>query len=325
VLLQSAGGNLVTLGSAGGFVNLGQRTFSAEFDASFSINNPGFNSLAAGNPNLPAGVGGLPGDTPLGWDFSPMRIGDMAANLFYWNGADSDGVPGFSANDVRFGATPSATYRLYMKSFDYFVDGADADVPGGVLVNKTAADGTMHVHEYFSINDGDGDGATDPFDGIYLMALRLRMPGLAASLPAYFVFGTLGSTVEALDKAAVPWVEDHADTLVLLGDYNKNGVVDAADYTVWRNTVGQTGFALPADGDASGTIDADDYSVWRDGYGKMSPTTLGGAGQAAALFVPEPPALLILLAGLVQGAKLRRRRRVTQCSQKARVAWTSGG
>jgi hypothetical protein len=31
---------------------------------------------------------------------------------------------------------------------------------------------------------------------------------------------------------------------VLAGDYNHNGIVDAADYTVWRDTLGQTGAGL---------------------------------------------------------------------------------
>ena len=38
-------------------------------------------------------------------------------------------------------------------------------------------------------------------------------------------------------------------TVILDGDYNANGVVDAADYTVWRDSLGQTGMGLAADGD----------------------------------------------------------------------------
>jgi hypothetical protein len=57
-----------------------------------------------------------------------------------------------------------------------------------------------------------------------------------------------------------------------LGDYNRNGVVDAADYTTWRNTLGQT---VPqyddADGDGDGTIDRDDYDVWKAHYGETGP------------------------------------------------------
>jgi parallel beta-helix repeat protein len=62
-----------------------------------------------------------------------------------------------------------------------------------------------------------------------------------------------------------------------LGDYNQNGIVDAADYTVWRNTLGQMGLTLfsGADGGGDGTIDDDDYSVWKSHFGE----TLSGAGS----------------------------------------------
>jgi hypothetical protein len=297
VLVQSVGAQIITMGKTADQPMSNQRTFHAEFDESFSNNNPGFNSLATGNPNLPAGVSGLPANTPLGWDFSSMRIDDLASNLFYWNGAESDGVPGLTSDDVRFGPPPTSAYRLYMKPFAYFVDGADAAIPGGVLVNKIEQDGTLHVHEYFGINDGDGNGSTDPAVGIYLMSIRLRMSGMATSLPTYLVFGTLGLPPAVLDSVAVPWVAEHEDTIVLLGDYNKNGIVDSADYTVWRNSVHQTGFALAADGDASGGIGMDDYHVWRDNYGKTSPTS-GGQASAAAV-VPEPSAIWpVLIAAL---------------------------
>jgi hypothetical protein len=112
---------------------------------------------------------------------------------------------------------------------------------------------------------------------------------------------------KALDLAAAPWVNDRVDTLVLLGDYNKNGVVEAADYTVWRNTIGQTGFARPADGDASGAVDMADYLVWRDNYGKTSPTSGSGAALThSAHFAPEPSALLLVLLAMVCGmARIR--------------------
>jgi hypothetical protein len=57
---------------------------------------------------------------------------------------------------------------------------------------------------------------------------------------------------------------------VLTGDYNQNGVVDAADYTVWRDTLGQTGLTpfSGADGDGDGTVDPDDYSVWKAHFGQ---------------------------------------------------------
>ena len=53
------------------------------------------------------------------------------------------------------------------------------------------------------------------------------------------------------------------------GDYNKNTVVDAADYLVWRNTLGLPAPTCRADGDDSGTIDELDYEWWRARFGNV--------------------------------------------------------
>ena len=45
-------------------------------------------------------------------------------------------------------------------------------------------------------------------------------------------------------------------------DYNHNGVVDGADYVVWRNTLGQMGPGLAADGNHNNEIDHGDYDLW---------------------------------------------------------------
>ena len=58
---------------------------------------------------------------------------------------------------------------------------------------------------------------------------------------------------------------------ILVGDYNSNGVVDAADYVVWRDKLGQT-FVLPnRDQNNYGPISTADYSSWRANFGKTSP------------------------------------------------------
>jgi hypothetical protein len=81
----------------------------------------------------------------------------------------------------------------------------------------------------------------------------------------------------------------------LTGDYNRNGAVDAADYTVWRDSLGQTGLDLPADGNGNLMVDLDDYTVWKTNFG------LGGGGVlGGAVGVPEPSSLgLSALAGLM--------------------------
>jgi hypothetical protein len=48
-------------------------------------------------------------------------------------------------------------------------------------------------------------------------------------------------------------------------DYNGNGSVDAADYTVWRDTYGT---ADPrADGNGNGAVDDGDYELWKSHFG----------------------------------------------------------
>jgi hypothetical protein len=77
----------------------------------------------------------------------------------------------------------------------------------------------------------------------------------------------------------------------LPGDYNLDGVVDAVDYTVWRNNL-DTNF-VDADGDGSGTVDAGDYTIWKNNYGNTADNA--GAGSGGLSNVPEP--CVVLLAG----------------------------
>jgi PEP-CTERM motif-containing protein len=81
---------------------------------------------------------------------------------------------------------------------------------------------------------------------------------------------------------------------VLPGDYNQNGTVDAADYTVWRNHLGQP-FTLTNENPAAatpGVVDAEDYVFWKSRFGD----SLGsGSGAAATAIVPEPTTLVLLM------------------------------
>jgi hypothetical protein len=52
------------------------------------------------------------------------------------------------------------------------------------------------------------------------------------------------------------------------GDYNNDNVIDAADYTVWRDTLGST-TKLAADGNKNGIVDPLDGLIWRQNYGNV--------------------------------------------------------
>jgi hypothetical protein len=82
------------------------------------------------------------------------------------------------------------------------------------------------------------------------------------------------------------------------GDYNGNGVVDAADYVRWRN-----GGPLQNEVATIGSVTAEDYAEWRSRFGNTSGSgsSLGGGA------VPEPTTLglLALAVSLVATGRLR--------------------
>jgi hypothetical protein len=67
------------------------------------------------------------------------------------------------------------------------------------------------------------------------------------------------------------------------GDYNGSGVVDAADYVVWRKNFGRPAYPAGsgADGNQSGDIDTGDFGYWRAHFGNV----VGSPGFTAS--VPE--------------------------------------
>ena len=94
--------------------------------------------------------------------------------------------------------------------------------------------------------------------------------------------------------------------LILDGDYNQDGLVDAADFTVWQDSLGLTGSGLAADGDGNGVIDMADYSVWVSNFGNSQNSGI----PAPVANVPEPAtwSLLGWVAILIGGLNRLRRR-----------------
>lgn len=79
----------------------------------------------------------------------------------------------------------------------------------------------------------------------------------------------------------------------LAGDYNNDGFVNIADYTVWRNNLGASDeSALNNNGDGGG-VTVSDYQYWKDRFGNTS----GAGSLAATAAVPEPSSTILLLLG----------------------------
>ena len=82
-------------------------------------------------------------------------------------------------------------------------------------------------------------------------------------------------------RIGTSWKAVTGGDVLLDGDYNGDGKVDAADYVVWRKDPGSFG------GDPGG------YNTWSANFGATS------SGSAATTAVPEPGSLLLAVMAVV--------------------------
>ncbi|TWT77922.1 hypothetical protein Pla123a_17210 [Posidoniimonas polymericola] len=136
---------------------------------------------------------------------------------------------------------------------------------------------------FYAVDNDDTGQLADPFDGLN------PFTGEDDALSPAF-------------KSPLIWeIDVLAPSEGTVGDYNNDGLVNAADYTVWRDTFGDTVPAgSGADGSGNGSIDLADYNTWVSNY--------GASGVAAATAAPEPAACL-LLATFCGALAVRRPRR----------------
>ncbi len=147
---------------------------------------------------------------------------------------------------------------------------------------STNTDVSIGLGTYLHTNSGGGVAETiDQIQEVY-------DDGRADSL-TFFSYGSLldGSSLSNARRQAVEeWYEE---TFVLQGDFNNDGIVDLADYTIWRDTFLQFG-DLPADADGNGFIGNADYDIWEANFGSTA------SSLATSTAVPEPSSALLLVA-----------------------------
>jgi hypothetical protein len=126
-------------------------------------------------------------------------------------------------------------------------------------------------------------------DGTSLLATASNSPAGAAESLAGLELPEAGNyfvRITGTDDTIQLYQLSLTAAALLPGDYNQNGIVDVADYTVWRNTLGLTGTGLAADGLPDHVIDDADYDVWKTHFGEEVGTGSASAGSAQS--VPEP-------------------------------------
>jgi probable HAF family extracellular repeat protein len=181
--------------------------------------------------------------------------------------------PGNSAADVNFGNNigfgPTTTLEIELGGTTPGSEYDQVHVAGSLSLSGTLA---------VTLINGFNPVAGISFDVLDWSSLTgtfeaLQLPALGGSLS----WDTSQLYTTGVLSVAAPGVP---------GDYNNNGIVDAADYVLWRN-------GGPLQNDATPGVQASDYDVWRSNFGN---TAGSGAGLGAA--VPEPATCWLLLGAL---------------------------
>jgi T5SS/PEP-CTERM-associated repeat protein len=219
---------------------------------------------------------------------------------------------------VRNGGVVSASSPISIAAHgtlkgDGTISGA---VSNGGIVAPGATIGALHItgsYSQFSVGTlqielaGTTPGAQ--FDRLAVSASVTLGGALNVSLINGFIpagtsfdildWGSLSGVFNSIQLPALPnglqWNTSQLYTTGVLsvgipGDFNGNGVVDAADYVVWRKGLGTI-------------YNQNDYTAWRSRFGQSGGS---GAGASVNTAVPEP-ATLALLMFAAAGWCLRRR------------------
>jgi GH25 family lysozyme M1 (1,4-beta-N-acetylmuramidase) len=137
---------------------------------------------------------------------------------------------------------------------------------------SVVADGEWHLYEW-SLDDDEQWEAWVNGDG------TIDVP--TATIDSLQFFGA-GQATLYLDSIAHNPMGSLMPQGTLPGDFNGDGVVNLADYTVWRDQLGtQSESGLAYNGDGSGMVDAGDYAMWKTHLGTST------SGAISTIAVPE--------------------------------------
>jgi mannan endo-1,4-beta-mannosidase len=196
------------------------------------------------------------------WEFT-----SSAANTGYLNWYPGDDVVDMIGLDIYTDRTSSMSGQWYDMLNQYNGRKMIALSESGTLPNAASMDAYNIVWSYFSLWK---DGYIDDFSAQEVQTLLND-----------------DRIITLNELPSLPW----SNSAGVPGDFNKNGIVDAADYVLWRQLAGQSGLGLAADGDLNGRVDAADLAFWKVRYSQY-----GGSG---AVQIPEPGTIALIFLAAV--------------------------
>jgi len=169
-----------------------------------------------------------------------------------------------------------------INSIDSWVGGIAEDHAAGASVGAMVM--ASLVDQFTRLRDGDRlfyTGDADLQTAIFQAAIDLESVTLAEIIRLNTGITNLQDNVFFATTPGMP------------GDFNTDGVVDSADYTLWRNTLGTSVAPFQgADATGDGLVTIADYEMWKSNFGMVLGASGAGADRLPA--VPEPASFVLL-------------------------------
>jgi hypothetical protein len=258
--------------------SMAENVFMYEFaqlsdDPNFT-DDPGFDNLA-GFPTLPIG--------------EPLNF-ELTTKLYYWDGN----------GPVSFSPAPT-TAQLVLSLGSNSLDITGESVTGKLTtIQVSNSIGRLHTHLGATIGDSSPQG-------IYMIGMKLSMPGLIDSDPIAIMYNDLQTLLtspnpddfakaEMIGQTGANWTQENLGIVGIAGDVNGDGVVNGLDINLAATNWLKSGSGIPGDANGDGVINGLDINLiathWLDTF---TPTSGGGSA------VPEPSTLAL---GVIGGAAL---------------------
>ena len=244
-----------------------------------------FTTNTGWNPG--ANGGGSNGDWGI-HVFAGDRNPDTSFRYFNFSGSVTVG-----STTSAIGTDAGGLFAVNNDNWQYTIKDADGNVIQGPIGEQGAVSGsTFGVSSQETLQLNAFDQNAHPTQANYLATGLAQYNGGSPSSYDGANVLTSGSGHQGLNGLR-DWLQ--------YGDADLDGTVTAADYTIWRDHLGQAGGWAQGDFNGNGVVDTADYALWHD-RNFVIPAT----GSAAA--VSEPTAWLIAsLGGALVAAPFRRR------------------